>query len=182
MSRGLQSRARYCFNGLGRPTPSIAASFYARSSRQARPLPGMKFHCEQSPSSPGPRQGPSGATPLLPSPHNPPALPTDGDMAMPKGRGDRGMAAPQPRASSPPASASSSLLPPCASNKGASVPVPLACTAAAAETLPQNRNTHTHTPRKRAEGPGVTGRSPGTRILALQQSPDCSKEQRLQEK
>lgn len=84
LSRGLQSKASYCFNGLSRPAPSIAASFYAMSSRQARPLPGIKFHCKQSPSSPSPRQGPSGAPRCSSAPVTPPALLEDGEIAIPK--------------------------------------------------------------------------------------------------
>lgn len=134
LSRGLQSRASYCFNGLGRPAPSIAASFHAMSSRQAQPLPGIKFHCKQSPSSPSPQQGPLGAPRCSSAPVTSPALLGDGEVAMPKSeRGDTGW---QPRsrrlAHLPPQ-------PPCASNKGASVPIPPACTAVA-ETLPWKRN------------------------------------------
>lgn len=77
----LQSRASYRFNRLNRPTPPIAASFCASSSQQAR-LPGMKFHCKQSPSSHSPRQKAVGSTTLLPGPHSPPALLGDEDMGQ----------------------------------------------------------------------------------------------------
>lgn len=126
LSRGLQSTASYCFNGLSRLAPSIAASFYARSSRQARPLPGIKFHCKQSPSSPSPRQGPSGAPRCSSAPITAPALLGDGEMAMPKSvRGNTGR---QPRSRrlahlppQPPAHCSLRVLP----TKGLLSPSPL---------------------------------------------------------
>lgn len=103
-----------------------------------------------------PRRDPWGAPPASPS------LLGDGDTAMPKGgTGD---------------SSSSSLLPPCASNKGASVPVPLP-----ARQRPK-RHHGTETPQGRAEGPGVTGRSPSAHILAPGQSPDGRNEQRVRGK
>lgn len=84
---------------------------------------------------------------------------------MPKSTGGTENGIPAPRAGSAPASASSSLLPPCTSNKGASVPV-LPARTAVAKTPPPSRN-----PQRGAEGPGVTGHSPGARTLALGQSP-----------
>lgn len=84
---------------------------------------------------------------------------------MPKSTGGTGNGIP----GSAPALASSSLLPPCASNKGASVPV--SPRPHGSGTWSRNPHHGAGIPPRGAQGPGVTGHSPGGRALALGQSP-----------
>lgn len=105
-----------------------------------------------------------------------PALLRDGEMAMPKSTGGTGNAIPASKAGSAPASASSSLLPPCVSNKGASVPVSPARTAAA-KTLPWSRN-----PPERSRGSRGHWTQPRRPYFGAGAEPGCRNEQKLREK
>lgn len=116
----------------------------------------MKFHCKQSLS-------------LCKAPY-PPQGWGDGDAH--EYRGDREW---HPRISAP-ASASSSLLPPCASNKGASVPVPPASTAAA-KTLPWSRN-----PPERSRGSRGHWTQPRRPYFGAGAEPGCRNEQKVRGK
>lgn len=99
-----------------------------------------------------------------------------GETAMPKSTRGTGNAIPAPKAGSAPASASSSLLRPCASNKGASVPVPPARTAAA-KMLPWSSN-----PPERS--PGCRGHctQPRRPCSGAGAQPGCRNEQKVREK
>lgn len=117
----------------------------------------MKFHCKRSLSSPTPPQHPSGEH-LLPSPQG------RGDADA---QGGTGNAIPAPKAGSAPASASSSLLPSMRFQQRGFCP----CTPPRpARQRPQSYH-GAEIPRRGAEGPGVTGHSPGACTLALGQSP-----------
>lgn len=107
---------------------------------------------------------------------HPHALLRDGEMAMPKSTGGTRNAIPALKAGSAPASASSSLLPPCASNKGASVPVSPARTAAA-KALPWSRN-----PPERSRGCRGHWTQPRRPYFGAGAEPGCRNEQKGREK